>query len=136
MSEIENIKKKNQKYLEKIFYMAKIGGSHAALIGGAFSIIDVLAALFNNYFYDNKNSDDRDRFILSKGHACLALYAILYEKGYIKKKHLETFEQSGSDLLGHQSRIKRIGIDFSTGSLGMGLSLATGVAISLKKKKY
>ena len=47
--------------------MAKIGGSHAAHIGGAFSIVDVLAALFNNYFYDNKNSDDRDRFILSKG---------------------------------------------------------------------
>ena len=134
MSQIENIKKKSKIFRKNILYMAKIGGSHAAHIGGAFSIVDVLAALFNNYFYDNKNSDDRDRFILSKGHACLALYAVLYEKGYIKKKHLETFEQSGSDLLGHPVKNKKIGIDFSTGSLGMGLSLATGVAISLKKK--
>jgi len=134
MLEIENIKKKSKILRENILYMAKIGGSHAAHIGGAFSIIDVLATLFSNYFFVNKNSDDRDRFILSKGHACLALYAILYEKGYIEKKHLETFEQSGSDLLGHPVKNKKIGIDFSTGSLGMGLSLATGVAISLQKK--
>ena len=134
MIEIENIKKFSKKLRKNILYMAKVGGSHAAHIGGALSIIDILSTLFSNFFHLEKNSDNRDRFILSKGHACLALYAILYEKGLINKEHIETFEQSGSDLLGHPVKNRKIGIDFSTGSLGMGLSLATGVAISLKKK--
>lgn len=134
MTEIENIKKFSKKLRKNILYMAKVGGSHAAHIGGALSIIDVLSTLFSDFFYLKKDSDNRDRFILSKGHACLALYAILYEKGLIDKTHIETFEQSGSDLLGHPVKNRKIGIDFSTGSLGMGLSLATGVAISLKKK--
>ena len=134
MSKVENIRKTSKILRKNILYMAKIGGSNAAHIGGALSIVDVLASLFSGYFYINKESEDRDRFILSKGHACLSLYAILYEKGFIKKKDLETFEQSGSDLLGHPVKNKKIGIDFSTGSLGMGLSLATGVAISLQKK--
>ena len=134
MIEIENIKKFSKKLRKNILYMAKVGGSHAAHIGGALSVIDILSTLFSNFFYLEKNSENRDRFILSKGHACLALYAILYEKGLINKEHIETFEQSGSDLLGHPVKNRKIGIDFSTGSLGMGLSLATGVAISLKKK--
>ncbi len=134
MPEIDNIKKLSKKLRKNILFMAKAGGSHAAHIGGALSIVDVLSTLFSNYFVIKKNSEDRDRFILSKGHACLVLYAILYEKQFINESDLETFEQSGSDLLGHPVKNKKIGIDFSTGSLGMGLSLATGVAISLKKK--
>ena len=85
------------------------------------------------------NSDpqwqDRDRFILSKGHACLAYYAALCEIGYIKKEELKTFEKDDSSLLGHPVINRGLGIDFSNGSLGMGLSLGIGVAISLKKKK-
>jgi transketolase len=135
MSEIENIKKLSNNLRKNILLMAKAGGSHAAHIGGALSIIDILATLYSKYFFLNKNSFDTDRFILSKGHACLAQYAILFEKEYIDKKDLETFEQSESKLLGHPVKNKNIGIEFSTGSLGMGLSLATGVAISLNKKK-
>ena len=135
MPEIDNIKKLSKKLRKNILFMAKAGGSHAAHIGGALSIVDVLSTLFSNYFVIKKNSEDRDRFILSKGHACLVLYAILYEKQFINESDLETFEQSGSDLLGHPVKNKKIGIDFSNGSLGMGLSLGIGVAISSKKKK-
>ena len=85
---------------------------------------------------DKKNplSEDRDRFILSKGHGCLAYYSALSEVGYINKEQLKSFEKNDSDLLGHPVINKDLGIDFSNGSLGMGLSLGIGVAISLKKK--
>ena len=79
--------------------------------------------------------DDRDRFILSKGHACLALYSALVVKKILKKKDLITFECDGSKLLGHPIINKKDGIEFSTGSRGMGLSLGTGVALAAKKKK-
>ena len=76
----------------------------------------------------------RDRIILSKGHGCLALYGILLEKGFVTNAELETFEKSGSFLLGHPVMNKLKGIEFSTGSLGMGLSLGIGVSISSLKK--
>ena len=134
---LEKLLLKSKNIRKKILQMAMEAGSSSAHIGGALSIADILSILFFHVMTIDKNdplSDKRDRFILSKGHACLALYAILYEKGLINKEHIETFEQSGSDLLGHPVKNRKIGIDFSTGSLGMGLSLATGVAISLKKK--
>ena len=82
-----------------------------------------------------KLDENRDRFILSKGHACLALYSALTVKKILKKKDLETFECDGSQLLGHPIINKINGIEFSTGSLGMGLSLGVGVALAAKKKK-
>jgi transketolase len=84
---------------------------------------------------DNPRWEERDRFILSKGHACLAYYAALCEVGYISKEELKTFEKNDTNLLGHPVINRNIGIDFSNGSLGMGLSLGIGVAISSKKKK-
>jgi len=86
------------------------------------------------FIKNNPKSEDRDRFILSKGHACLAYYAALCEIGFIKKDTLKTFEKDDSDLLGHPVRNVELGIEFSNGSLGMGLSLGIGVALSLKKK--
>jgi len=83
----------------------------------------------------NPNWEQRDRFILSKGHACLAYYAALCEIGYISKEELKTFEKNDTNLLGHPVINRKLGIDFSNGSLGMGLSLGIGVAISSKKKK-
>ena len=83
----------------------------------------------------NPNWEGRDRFILSKGHACLAYYAALCEIGYISKEELKTFEKNDTNLLGHPVINRKLGIDFSNGSLGMGLSLGIGVAISSKKKK-
>ena len=79
---------------------------------------------------------DRDRFILSKGHACLAYYAHYLKMDLLSKNDLKSFEKDDSDLLGHPVRNMKKGIEFSNGSLGMGLSLGIGVALSLKKKKY
>jgi transketolase len=117
--------------------MAFNAGVSSAHIGGALSIVEITATLFGAIMnYDPKNplSPGRDRFILSKGHACLTYYAILHEVGYISKKELLTFEQSGSSLLGHPVMNPHKGIEFSTGSLGMGLSLGIGVAIAAKRR--
>ena len=103
--------------------------------------MDIIAVLYSSLINFKKNKildDERDRFILSKGHACLALYAALVEKKILKKKDLDTFETDGSSLLGHPIMKKKLGIEFSTGSLGMGLALGVGVALAakIKKKKY
>ena len=78
--------------------------------------------------------DERDRFILSKGHACLAYYAALSEVGYISDEELKTFEKNDTNLLGHPVINRNLGIEFSNGSLGMGLSLGIGVCLGLKKE--
>ena len=123
---------------KNIIYTAFKAGSKSAHIGGALSIADILAVLYSDFIKIKKSKKidhDRDRFILSKGHACLALYSALVEKKLLKKKYLETFESDGSILLGHPIINKISGIEFSTGSLGMGLALGIGVAIAAKKKQ-
>lgn len=123
---------------KKILKMAYIAGAHSSHFGGALSIVDIVSFLFCSHMKITKGNPldmERDRFILSKGHACLAYYAALCEVGFINEKDLETFELDGSDLLGHPVMNRKLGIEFSNGSLGMGLSLGIGVAIALKKKK-
>ena len=115
--------------LEEV-YNAKSGH-----IGGAFSIADILTVLyFNEMNIDAKISDspDRDRLVLSKGHAAAALYAVLAEKGYIDKEELKTFRNIDSNLQGHPDMNKVPGVDMTTGSLGQGLSAANGMALSSK----
>ena len=115
--------------LEEV-YNAKSGH-----IGGAFSIADILTVLyFNEMNIDAKISDspDRDRLVLSKGHASAALYAVLAEKGYIDKEELKTFRNIDSNLQGHPDMNKVPGVDMTTGSLGQGLSVANGMALSSK----
>ena len=86
-------------------------------------------------YRSNPSWPDRDRFILSKGHACLAFYAALHQIGFLKNSDLKTFEKNESNLMGHPVLNKKIGIDFSTGSLGMGLSIGIGTSLAAKKKK-
>jgi len=120
-----------------IIFTAFKAGSKSAHIGGALSSADIMAVLYSDIMKIKKGrdiDDDRDRFILSKENACLALYSSLVEKKFLKKKDLETFEVDGSNLLGHPIINKSLGIEFSTGSLGMGLSLGVGVALAAKKK--
>ena len=137
----ENIKKIKNFALavrKNILEMAVSAGASSAHFGGALSITEIISTLFAYQMkIDNKNPnwEDRDRFILSKGHACLAYYAALCETGYISHEELKTFEKNDSNLLGHPVINRKLGIDFSNGSLGMGLSLGIGVAISSKKKK-
>tara|TARA_B100001123_G_scaffold436823_1_gene567847 strand:+ start:911 stop:1744 length:834 start_codon:yes stop_codon:yes gene_type:complete len=137
----ENIKKIKNFALavrKNILEMAVSAGASSAHFGGALSITEIISTLFAYQMkIDNKNPnwEDRDRFILSKGHACLAYYAALCETGYISHEELKTFEKNDSNLMGHPVINRKLGIDFSNGSLGMGLSLGIGVAISSKKKK-
>tara|TARA_B100000965_G_C19543978_1_gene736915 strand:+ start:518 stop:1360 length:843 start_codon:yes stop_codon:yes gene_type:complete len=136
--EIDKIKNFSFQVRKNILEMAVAAGSSSAHFGGALSIAEIISTLFGSFMsIDPKNPkwEDRDRFILSKGHACLAYYAALCEVGYISKKELETFEKNDSNLLGHPVINRDLGIEFSNGSLGMGLSLGIGVALASKLKK-
>lgn len=118
--------------------LAHSSGKNASHVGPGLSIIDVLAVLYGSILKIDKNeieSEYRDRFILSKEHGVLAYYAALYEIGILSDEDLSTFMKTGSFLLGHPVKNRQKGIEFTSGSLGMGLSLAIGVAIGLKRKK-
>lgn len=112
------------------------GKANASHIGSALSSADLLAAVYGKALrYDPRRPDwpDRDRFIMSKGHACTALYAVLAESGYFPVEKLETFYQNGSPLAGHVMHKDVPGVELSTGSLGHGLPVATGMAIAAKR---
>jgi transketolase len=103
--------------------------------GGSLSIADILAYLFfekMNISTDNPDNPERDRFVLSKGHTAPALYAVLAEKGYFPKEDLKTFRNSKSYLQGHPDMKDIPGVDMTTGSLGLGVSAACGMAKSAK----
>lgn len=103
--------------------------------GGSLSAVEIVTALyFSEMNIDPKNPKmpTRDRFVLSKGHAAPVLYAALAEKGYFNKELLNTLRQLGSPLQGHPDMKKIPGIEISTGSLGQGLSVANGMALSAK----
>lgn len=103
--------------------------------GGSLSVTDILTTLyFHEMNVDPKNPkmEGRDRFVLSKGHAAPALYAVLAEKGYFDKEILMTLRQYGSILQGHPDMKKVPGVEISTGSLGQGLSVANGMALNGK----
>tara|TARA_Y100000741_G_scaffold364491_2_gene355681 strand:- start:2351 stop:3178 length:828 start_codon:yes stop_codon:yes gene_type:complete len=134
---ITKIKKFSYNLRKNILDTALIAGHSSSHFGGALSSVDIVSTLYSHILKLDKNNplwEDRDRFILSKGHACLVLYSALAEIGYFEKEELKTFEKSNSDFPGHPVINKKLGIEFSTGSLGMGLSLGIGVAISSKKK--
>ena len=103
--------------------------------GGALSCADILTVLyFNQMNVDDEKPNDpnRDRLVLSKGHASPALYSVLARKGYFNKELLQTFRKIGSNLQGHPDMNKVPGVDMTTGSLGQGLSSAVGMAIASK----
>lgn len=101
-------------------------------IGSALSIADIVAALYGNVLRISSPEDpDRDRFVLSKGHAALALYAGLFLKGWLTEEALHSYCGDGS-LLGVHPEYGLRGVDFSTGSLGQGLSMGTGAALGAR----
>ena len=106
--------------------------------GGALSVADILTVLyFNEMNIDEKNPDmqNRDRLVLSKGHASPALYSVLANKGFFSKEELKTFRKIDSNLQGHPDKNKVKGVDMTTGSLGQGLSAANGMALAGKLDK-
>ena len=103
--------------------------------GGALSCADILTVLYFNQMNideEKPNDKNRDRLVLSKGHASAALYSVLAEKGYFDKELLKTFRKIGSNLQGHPDMKKIPGVDMTTGSLGQGLSAAVGMALASK----
>jgi len=108
----------------------------ASHVGSSLSMVELLAVLYGCVLRVNPTQPDwpeRDRFILSKGHGCAAYYAVLAETGFFPLDWLATFYQDGSKLAGHATHTHVPGIEISTGSLGHGLSVATGMALTGKR---
>ncbi len=129
---LENKAKELRRDILRVVSSAK--SSH---IGSMLSIIEILTYLFYEKMDFNKSNyknKDRDKFILSKGHASLALYSILSDKEIINKSQLETYCKNGGKLIGHLDHNVE-GVEISTGSLGHGLSIATGIALANKLDK-
>lgn len=122
--DLEKISKEARKNILLQVYEGKSGHP-----GGSFSCIDILVTIYFKFKMED------DKVILSKGHASPVLYAVLAEKGIIEKEELNTFRKLGSNLQGHPSSLKTPGVDVSSGSLGQGLSIANGIALSYKMDK-
>jgi transketolase len=116
----------------KMVYEAK-----ASHIGGSLSMADILAVLYSNFLnVDHSNPDDpnRDRFLLSKGHACTGLYSVLALKGFFPFDELSNYGKDGSLFISHTNHLVP-GVEISAGSLGHALSVSCGLAIAAKRKK-
>lgn len=125
---------------KRIVKMAYECGRNAH-IGGSLSMVEILTVLYRDimrYRFDNPCWEDRDRFILSKGHCVLALYALLVENGVILDEEARTYMQDGSILGSHPVMDIEHGIECSSGSLGQGISISVGIAkaAKLKRKNY
>ena len=114
---------------KRILELAKNAGSNGAHLGGSLSLVEILNVLYGRNLNLNPQDKNRDRIIMSKGHGALALYCILEKKGIISKEEADTFEQNGTELFAHAKRNVEKGIEFSGGSLSLGLSFAVGVAL-------
>ncbi|MGD0074498.1 MAG: transketolase [Candidatus Binataceae bacterium] len=124
-------------YLRRLIVDALVGGERGH-IGSSMSPLEILRVLYDDILHHRPNEPDwpeRDRCILSKGHGCLALYALLADKGYFPIDVLKTFCRKGSILGGHPEHGKVPGVEASTGSLGHGLSIGVGMALAARMRK-
>lgn len=119
-------------HLRRMVVKALVGGGRGH-IGSSMSLIEILRVLYDDilrYRADEPNWPERDRCVLSKGHGCLALYALLADKGFFPPAVLESFCREDSILGGHPEAAKIPGVEASTGALGHGLSIGVGMALS------
>lgn len=136
MSDIKSLECKAvclRKDIVKMIHKAKSGHP-----GGSLSVIDILVALYYKEMTvdpANPKLETRDRFVLGKGHAAPALYAVLADKGFFDKSELDKLRTFGAILQGHPDMKKIPGVDISTGSLGQGLSVANGMALAARLSK-
>lgn len=133
VQELQNISNELRKDIIEMIYES--GSGHP---GGSLSAIDIITYLYfskMNINPQNKDMSDRDKFVLSKGHAAPAQYAALAKRGYFNSEKLNTLRKIGSFLQGHPDRKKCPGIEISTGSLGQGFSNACGLALANKIDK-
>ena len=136
INELKVIAKKVRRGILEQVYTAQSGHP-----GGALSSVEILTALYFNQMNinpDKPDDENRDRFVLSKGHASAGLYATLAERGFFSKEELKKFRKLGAILQGHPDMKHIPGVDMSSGSLGQGLSVANGMAMASKldKKGY
>ena len=125
------------KQLRRTIIDALEGGRRGHL-GSSMSMVEILRVLYDSFLQFRPQEPfwvDRDRFILSKGHGCLTLYAILADKGFFPKKELLTFCAPTSRMGGHPELGQLPGVEASTGALGHGLSMAVGMALAAKIRK-
>jgi transketolase len=138
-SELLDLEKKAKELRKDVFQsICSGGGGH---IAGSLSIIEILEVLYNGILRidpENPGFPDRDRFILSKGHAGVSLYAVLAERGFFPKEELSKFGKKNGRLGGHPDMHKVCGVEASTGSLGHGFCFGAGIALAgkLDKKDY
>lgn len=123
----------------KALKMAFQAGKNGAHLGGGLSVIEIMAALYGHVL--NISSKDpfnvsRDRFVVSKGHCVLAYYGALHHFGFLTDNDLDGFEVNGSSLHGHATRDLQMGIEFSGGSLSMGVPFAVGLAIAARRHAH
>ncbi len=134
----EDWKKTAQLIRKQILKMTHASGTTGAHAGGSLSMAEIMAVLYFgilHYDLEEPKAPERDRFILSKGHGAMALYAALNQAGILSDQELDTFKSNATQLGGHPSMNRDKMIEFSSGSLGQGLSLAVGVCLGLKKAK-
>jgi transketolase len=134
---IQKIEKMAKCMRKNALDMALAAGAGSSHFGGGLSIIDITATLYGaimRHDKDNPEWSERDRFILSKGHGVLGYYTALAEAGFVSQEDLKSFEKTESYLLGHPVINRERGIEFSNGSLGMGLSLGIGVALAGRRR--
>lgn len=123
----------SNKIRKEMFLLANPGKKYH--FGGALSCIEIIVYVYIILMNGDIEQSERDNVILSKGHSCLALYILFAEMGYLQRSELLTYGQFGSRLQGHPHMKKLKYIDFSSGSLGQGLSVAVGMAIANKLQK-
>ena len=136
ISELEKTAKEIRRGIIEVVYRANSGHP-----GGSLSITELMTVLYFNEMNIDENNpkwENRDRFVLSKGHCAPALYSCLAQRGFFSKDLLKTVRKIDSNLQGHPDMNKILGVDMSTGSLGQGLSAANGMAIAgkLDNKNY
>ena len=117
-SELQRISRQVRKNIIEMIYRA--GSGHP---GGSLSSVEIMVALYFGIM------EDQDRFFLSNGHVCPALYAVMAEKGFISKEKLSTYTELGSELQGHPERTRLKGVESTSGPLGLGLAQAAGYAV-------
>ena len=119
--------------IEMTYAMGRTG----AHIGGGLSLIEIMAVLYlgvMKFDIDNMEDEKRDRLIFSKGHGTLALYTAMWKAGILSEDDLKLYKQNDSFLSAHPSMNKKLAIEYSSGSLGQGLSLGVGAALGMRRK--
>lgn len=132
--DIQAIAKEIRKDVIRMTYAAGAQGAH---IGGSLSMCEIMAVLYHEVMRIDANDpliDERDRFILSKGHGAIAMFAALKSIGLITDEELMSYKHDGSIITAHPTYMPEKGMEFASGSLGQGLSIGAGVAMALKMK--